>query len=303
MSSALVAVPLLTVLCGGCSPPDSQNTALETLLDTERAFSTASQTNGMKAAFLRYLHDDSILFRPHPVNGKRYLSGRPETGIQLSWRPIRAGVARSGELGWTTGPYRVEPLEEGGPPLTGYFVSVWRRQGDGAWRVVVDLGTENPRDETCAEESESWPAEITETPGNVGGDPDSQRGELLELERALSDKSATAGIAPAYGDLLDADARLYRDGRCPATERSAAEELLADTPGSMTWEPIAATVADSSDLAYTYGSYVLAAQAPPNDLLEKGYYVRVWREGAAGDWRLALEITSPVPAEEDRVRE
>jgi ketosteroid isomerase-like protein len=71
----------------------------------------------------------------------------------------------------------------------------------------------------------------------------------------------------------------------------------------MTWEPIDATVADSSDLAYTYGSYVLTAQAPPSDLLEKGYYVRVWRKDAADDWRLAVEVTSPVPPERDPVRE
>lgn len=299
----LVAAVLLAAHCGGCSAPLPQKSALETLLDTERAFSNSSQTDGMKAAFLSYLDDDSILFRPHPVNGKDYLSGRRETGIQLSWKPIRAGVARSGELGWTTGPYRVEPLEEGGLPLHGYFVSVWRRQGDGVWRVVVDLGTENPRDESCAEEPQSWPDEIMETPGNDGGDPDSLRGELLALERMLSHKSATAGIALAYGDVLDADARLYRDGRCPATDRSAAEELLADTPGSMTWEPIDATVADSSDVAYTYGSYVLTSQAPPKNLLGKGYYVRVWRKSAAGDWRLVVEVTSPVPTEEDPVRE
>lgn len=297
--SALVATVLLAALCGACSVPDPRAAALETLLETEREFSAASQTDGIKAAFLRYLHDEAILFRPHPVNGKRYLSDQPEPGIELSWKPIRAGVACSGELGWTTGPYLVAPPEEGGPSLAGYFVSVWRRQDDGLWKVAVDLGTENPPGDSCADDSEQRPAENRSSTWNGGGESDDQRGKLLELERGLSERSMTAGLAVAYGDVIDVDAQLYRDGRCPATERSAVEAVLADTPGSMTWEPIDATVADSGDLAYTYGSYVLTADAPPNDLLGKGYYVRVWRRSAAGEWRLVLEVTNPLPAEED----
>jgi ketosteroid isomerase-like protein len=300
---SVVAAVLLTALCGGCTTPEHQATVLETLLDSEREFSAASQTDGMKAAFLRYLHDEAILFRPHPVNGKRYLSDRPESAIQLSWKPIRAGVARSGELGWTTGPYVVAPLDEGGPPLEGYFVSVWRLRDDGLWKVVVDLGTVNPPDDSCPDESEQWPAEIASSSGSGGGESDDPRGELLDLERRLSERSTAAGIATVYGDVLEVDARLYRDGRCPATDPSAVQDLLADTPGPMGWEPIDATVSDSGDLAYTYGSYFLATEAPPHDLLGKGYYVRVWRRSDAGEWRLVLEVTSPVPAEEDPTRE
>ena len=291
-----VTAVILTALCLACSPPADD--ALETLLDTERDFSTASEAYGMKAAFLRFLHDDSILFRPHPVDGKRYTSGRPDSGVQLSWTPIRAAVARSGDLGWTTGPYRVAPVEEGDPPLLGYFVSIWKRQPNGRWKVAVDLGTENPPDDSCAEEPELTAPKNAAPSGRTDADPATARAALLDLERLMSQTSVDKGIAIAYDDLLENDVRLYRDGRCPATESEAAKWLLAETPGVMSWEPIDGSVAKTGDLAYTYGSYKLVSPLDREVALANGYYVRLWRPRAEKDWGLILEVTSPVPPEE-----
>jgi ketosteroid isomerase-like protein len=291
-----VTAALLAALCFACSAPADD--ALTTLLDTERDFSTASSAYGMKAAFLRFLHDDSILFRPHPVNGKRYTSGRPDSGVQLSWEPTRAAVAHSGDLGWTTGPYRVAPEEDGDPALLGYFVSIWKRQPNGRWKVAVDLGTENPPDDSCAEEPDLTAPQGATAPGRSDADPATARAALFDLERLMSQTSVAKGIAIAYRGALEEDVRLYRDGRCPATERDPAKLLLAETPGVMSWEPIDGSVAETGDLAYTYGSYKLASPLDREVILANGYYVRLWRTRPEGDWGLILEVTSPVPAEE-----
>src|SRR5262245_43247555 len=134
-----------------CRGVDAGRLAFDSLLETERDFDRATQTYGMKVAFLRYLDDDSILLRPDPVKGRQYTQMHPDPGIKLSWEPTRAGVARSGDLGYTTGPYRIEPAEPGGAPLLGYFVTIWRRQSNGRWKALLDVGTENPQDEPCNE--------------------------------------------------------------------------------------------------------------------------------------------------------
>ena len=293
----LLTAALVAALSGACSAPADD--ALETLLETEREFSTASQAYGMKAAFLRFLDDDSILFRPHPVNGKRYTSGRPDSGVQLSWTPIRAAVAGSGDLGWTTGPYRVAPATEGDPSLLGYFVSIWKRQSNGRWKVAIDLGTENPPDDSCSEEPDLTAGESATAAGPTDADPATARAALLDLERLMSQTSVDRGVAIAYRGVLEEDVRLYRDGRCPAKEREPAEWLLAETPGVMSWEPIDGSVATTGDLAYTYGSYRLASPLDRQVSLANGYYVRLWRARSDGDWGLILEVTSPVPAEDD----
>jgi ketosteroid isomerase-like protein len=64
-------------------------------------------------------------------------------GATLVWKPVKAEVSQSGDLGYTIGTY-----ESRGPGPDGRFVtrygkycSVWKKQKDGAWKWVVDVGT------------------------------------------------------------------------------------------------------------------------------------------------------------------
>lgn len=73
-----------------------------------------------------------------------------QPGVSLTWEPSRADIAASGDLGWTTGRYVLESPEADGEVVRGQgvYVSLWRRQDDGSWKGVMDLG--NPA-ETSAE--------------------------------------------------------------------------------------------------------------------------------------------------------
>ncbi len=63
-----------------------------------------------------------------------------EGGPRLRWTPIRAGVAASGDLAFTTGRWTLEPGGEHGAAerTEGEYATVWRRGADGAWRVLLD---------------------------------------------------------------------------------------------------------------------------------------------------------------------
>lgn len=69
---------------------------------------------------------------------------RPD--VSLRWTPARADIAASGDLGWTTGSYVFRATGPDGNPTEsrGRYVSIWRQQEDGRWKIVMDLG--NPVD-------------------------------------------------------------------------------------------------------------------------------------------------------------
>ncbi|MCA9710355.1 MAG: nuclear transport factor 2 family protein [Myxococcales bacterium] len=60
-------------------------------------------------------------------------------GHELLWAPEASGLAPAGDLGFTTGRFRVVAREGGQVVSTGIFVTIWRRRADG-WYVAFDSG-------------------------------------------------------------------------------------------------------------------------------------------------------------------
>src|SRR4051794_536844 len=118
--------------------------AVRAMVETERKFYQTGQEKGTRAAFLEFLADDTIVFRPGPVNGKETWSKRAETGLDLVWEPTFAAIARSADFGYDSGPskWRANKKEEKFSGF-GHFVSIWKKQKDGAWKVALDCGIEN----------------------------------------------------------------------------------------------------------------------------------------------------------------
>jgi ketosteroid isomerase-like protein len=57
-------------------------------------------------------------------------------GFDLKWSTKKADVATSGEVGYTTGTYQ---LKQDGGGETGKYVTVWKKQSDGQWKVAEDI--------------------------------------------------------------------------------------------------------------------------------------------------------------------
>ena len=59
----------------------------------------------------------------------------------LVWQPDKVGVARSGELGYTSGTYQMRFKDASGKTASdkGKYLTVWKRQADGQWRVLFDM--------------------------------------------------------------------------------------------------------------------------------------------------------------------
>lgn len=61
--------------------------------------------------------------------------------LKISWHVDRADVARSGDLGYTSGAYEMTFKDATGKPLSdkGKYVTVWKKQKDGTWKVLLDI--------------------------------------------------------------------------------------------------------------------------------------------------------------------
>lgn len=118
------------------------------LMDADRAFSKMSEEEGMKTAFMDYIDSNGVLLRPgrYPVVGADavdFLSQLNDKDYTMKWEPTGVEIARSGELGFTYGTYKVIYKASGGDSaFYGTYVNVWRKQSDGRWKYMLDSGNE-----------------------------------------------------------------------------------------------------------------------------------------------------------------
>jgi ketosteroid isomerase-like protein len=299
---------LMLVLCAlaAVSPARSNSSSgddhheadLRSIVEAERGFARMSVEQGMRAAFIENLSDDGVLFRPGPVNGKKWWSERAVRPGVLSWRPVFADVARSGEMGYTTGPweFREKSLEDK-PVAFGQFVTVWKRQADGVWKVAIDLGTSNPAPpaaETAATEVKFPASSKVDKKLKLKTDGEAERAALVKVEDDFAKRVAAKKTVDAFLSFLAGDVRLFRTDAFPATGRETARALLLQKPGVLSWHPTKADVSRSGDLGYTYGAYEFHADDVKASV-ESGNYLRIWKRQANGKWMVVLDILNPIP--------
>jgi len=296
---------LLALLISSLIAPSQEKElppALASLVAAERAFARTSVEKGIRDSFLAFFADDGINFQPHPVNTKAAFRQRPapptRPPITLNWEPIYGDVAQAGDLGYTTGPYLLtDESPQKSPPQYGYFFSIWKQQADGSWKVVLDFGISTPAPANSAEHPSFQAARQTSSaPSSAQANPEAARSALIEMEREFSRAAASNGVVNAFLKYLSDDARLYRDGMFPLTEKGAIRSFLSKKAAALAWKSIRADMSRSADLGYTYGSYELTNPGSPSIVIEKGYYVHVWKREAEGRWRVVLDNSKPLPA-------
>jgi ketosteroid isomerase-like protein len=260
------------------------------MVESERKFYQTGQEKGTRAAFLAFLADDGVVFRPGPVNGKEAWGKRPEKGLDLIWEPTFAAIARSGDFGYDTGPAKWKAKKEDEKPIGyGYFVSIWKKQKEGSWKVALDLGIETPE---AVDKPEPLRLNLSERQPKQTVDVETQR-KALEEARSKFLNGAKANSADGILAVAAEEIRIYRDGSFPAVGQSAAAELLRAKSGQMSFEPMGGDMSSSADLAYAYGKYSLIR----NGTVEPGHFFQIWQTDSAGAWKLVLDWQQPLPKE------
>lgn len=149
----ILMIAALTLL-----PVTAMAGAKEDLIAADKAFAAMSVDKGQAAAFLAYMNDDARLFGAggEPVIGRKAAEAKYNSDEfknsgsakgTLDWKPAEAFASTDGTLGWTNGhwTFTSAPDDKGARKTsTGHYVSIWRRDKSGAWKVEADIGTVDP---------------------------------------------------------------------------------------------------------------------------------------------------------------
>ena len=120
------------------------------LYDLEARFGKDVAARG-GAAFADWFAPDGVLLG----NGQQPLVGLvailksvnwSPRDYQLTWTPSDAVLEPSGDMGYTWGHFEGHSKDANGNPVTtsGRYMTIWRKQPDGSWKVVLDAGSNEP---------------------------------------------------------------------------------------------------------------------------------------------------------------
>jgi ketosteroid isomerase-like protein len=266
---------------------DADEVALGSLVDAELAFARMGLERGVRAAFLAHFADDGVVFEPAPVRLRETWSARPPPAdplaSRLEWQPAQAGVSRSHDMGYTTGPFTASNAARPGPVRHGVFFSVWQRDGSGRWQVILDAGIGTP------DIVDFVPLGAAPRPRFHGSARRATERRTLLAREAASPQHT--GLTPNdYARLFAADVRLHRDDIPPLASRGAAAAEIARRMSRVVWTPIDARVSAAADMAVSYGRY---RETGRDGQMREGYYAHLWLRDAAGQWRIAYDVALP----------
>jgi ketosteroid isomerase-like protein len=252
-----VAVVMLPVAAG--AQPAADPAAVAAM---EREFAAYAAEHGWVEAFRRYSAPDGQMAGPGGIaTVAASLDGAPAGDRSLAWWPRYAGIAQSGDLGFTTGTFSIDAART---PRGQYF-TVWKRQPDGYWRWIFDGGPGSVLDPAADGPSG---AAIPALPVAIQG-----AGSAAEAVRQV--QALEAGIATA-ADLakhLAADARVYRRQRARAEGGAASVENTRYPDPGIRYRLVRAEASAAGDLAFTLGD----ARWQAGDVARAGAFARLWQ--------------------------
>jgi ketosteroid isomerase-like protein len=120
------------------------------LFDLEARFAKDTKERG-GAGFASWFAENGVALgngQP-PVIGRvaieKSASWSP-ANYQLTWTPTDAQMGPSGDMGYTWGHFEGRSKDASGNPVltSGRYMTIWRKEADGSWKVVLDAGANEP---------------------------------------------------------------------------------------------------------------------------------------------------------------
>jgi len=146
-----VAGSLLTSTLAGCARPMDVAAARAAIQDADRAFNQATAEHRVDGWVQFFASDGAMIRGAGTVTGlaairETMTKAFADTSFKLTWEPTSADVGASGDLGYSIGHYEMRFRDERGSAQvrTGRYLTVWKKQGDGSWKVVQDIGVQDP---------------------------------------------------------------------------------------------------------------------------------------------------------------
>jgi len=117
--------------------------------------------------------------------------------------------------------------------------------------------------------------------------------KLLLTDIEFSNRSVEVGNHQAFIEYASHDAVLLKPNSYPVVGKPAIKKLyseLSDSSYRLTWKPSYGKVAESGDLGYTFGTYLLEITVgEQKGMLSRGTYCSIWEKNPKGEWRFVLD--------------
>lgn len=140
----------LIVFClafAACDPVDLKTKAVEGIMAADKAMCKRAGEIGFNRALAEYACDGFVKLNNggFPDEGKlafveKIAAMKPNTNV--IWEPLDAEASKSGDLGYSWGNWKFVL-----PDTTYYgnYVTVWKKDTDGKWKMLLDGGNDTPK--------------------------------------------------------------------------------------------------------------------------------------------------------------
>ena len=140
---------LFAILClvfVSCNETNIERNKQE-LINTDIAMSDLAMKEGFNHSIFLNADTNIVKFEQNqlPLIGKNNLAAILEKSGDiktLSWKPVGADVAASGDLGYTWGNWKYQAPDTA---YYGNYFTAWKKQKDGSWKVALDGGNSSPK--------------------------------------------------------------------------------------------------------------------------------------------------------------
>jgi ketosteroid isomerase-like protein len=263
------------------------------LISLENYFAALVKEKGIKKAFLKVSDDNTIVFRPGPTSAEKYFKKKPDSLGSLVWEPTYARIAKSDDWGITSGPSVYKESDTSKISHYGHYLSIWKKNSKGIWRLAVDLGIQHPK-------PKAKPEVLFVNPKNQiylrqrSQNRLQQREDVVFSSDRLMSTTLKAEDELAFKEFVADDSQLLFPGYEPIIGKKA---IIAfwKKQGNLSSEPVKADRAYSGELAYTHGDASIILKGKT----KKYHYVRIWEIQQGYVWKVIYEIFVPAAKEEE----
>jgi ketosteroid isomerase-like protein len=126
----------------------TQSVDLKKLVEEESLFAKYALDNGVGKAFIKFLAADGLVFKPNATNGFEFYKNKVPSNEIISWQPKFADISANYALGYTTGDWQCSKEKSEPPTFFGQYVSIWQKQQNGEYKVILDIGISHEKPKT-----------------------------------------------------------------------------------------------------------------------------------------------------------
>lgn len=257
------------------------------VVEAEENLNKLVAKKGIKDGFLTVTDQDGIVFKPLPVKITEFYAKIEKQPGTLQSTPKFARTSYNGDLAFTAGPYVYNNGKTDDDKVYGDYVSIWRGDGEGKYKLLMNLGIQHPEPEK--EQLIDFKEPDASIKPKLNKDPFNGKTIIINTDKVLN-QTLNMSAMGAYKEFLSPEARYYFPGFEPMMGTDQILKFLNNQAITITAENISGARSISNDLAYTYGR----ARIKKGNIVSNFHYVRIWEIDAAHKWNVLLEIFSAV---------